>query len=212
MSKSLLPVLIGAALFVPAGHLSAQRGQQQQALPDGPGREVVETLCTSCHGVRNIFNSAGYDRAGWRHVFGAMVELPEAQADLVATYLAQNFPAKSGRNPTMAAGGESVKITEWVTPTLGQRTRDPLEARDGSIWWTGMWASLVGRIDPETGEMKEYPLPPTARPHGIAEGPQGNIWYTGNGNGDRRQGGSADWCYHRIRDHRARPPHADLRP
>ena len=183
MSKNSLPVLLGAAFFLPTLDLSAQGGRQQRALPDGPGKEVVETLCTSCHGARNIFNSAGYDRAGWRHVFGAMVELPEAQAELVATYLAQNFPAKTDRNPTMAAGGESVKITEWVTPTLGQRTRDPIEARDGSIWWTGMWASLVGRLDPATGEMKEYPLPPTARPHGIAEGPQGNIWYTGNSNG-----------------------------
>jgi virginiamycin B lyase len=183
MSKSLFPALLGVAFFLPAVHLSAQGGQQQRVFPDGRGKEVVETLCTSCHSARNIFNSAGYDREGWRRLFGAMVALPEAQAELVATYLAQNFPAKPGRNPTMAAGGESVKITEWVTPTLGQRTRDPLEARDGSIWWTGMWASLVGRIDTETGEMKEYLLPKTARPHGIAEGPQGNIWYTGNGNG-----------------------------
>jgi len=183
MLKGLLPVLVGAALFIPAVQVSAQRGRQQRVLPDGPGKEVVQTVCTSCHGVNNIFNSAGYDRAGWSYVFGAMVALPESQAELVATYLAQNFPAKSGRNPTMVAGSESVKITEWVTPTLGQRTRDPLQARDGSIWWTGMWASLVGRINPETGEMKEYPLPKTARPHGIAEDPQGNIWYTGNSNG-----------------------------
>jgi virginiamycin B lyase len=69
-----------------------------------------------------------------------------------------------------------------MAPTLGQRSRDPIEAPDGSIWWTGMYASLVGRLDPKTGEMKEFPLPPTARPHTIVPDAEGNIWYTGNSN------------------------------
>lgn len=67
-------------------------------------------------------------------------------------------------------------------PTLGQRTRDPIEGPDGDIWWTGMWASLVGRMDKTTGDMQEYLLPPTARPHSIIPGPDGHIWYTGNSN------------------------------
>ena len=45
-----------------------------------------------------------------------------------------------------------------------------------------MYASLVGRLDPKTGEMKEYPLPPTAKPHSIVPDKDGNIWYTGNSN------------------------------
>ena len=104
------------------------------------------------------------DEAGWRHVFGAMVALPEAQAAQVARYLAANFPPQDCRAPTRIAGTNQVKITEWVAPTLGQRVRDPLEARDGAIWWTGMFASLVGRRDPQTGELREYKLP-QVRPH-----------------------------------------------
>jgi virginiamycin B lyase len=45
-----------------------------------------------------------------------------------------------------------------------------------------MYASLVGRLDPATGEMKEFPLPSAARPHTIIADPEGNIWYTGNSN------------------------------
>jgi virginiamycin B lyase len=75
-----------------------------------------------------------------------------------------------------------ISIEEWMVPTLGQRARDPIEAPDGSIWWTGMWASLVGRLDPETGAMAEYHLPPAARPHSIVPDGDGNIWYTGNSN------------------------------
>ena len=45
-----------------------------------------------------------------------------------------------------------------------------------------MWASLAGRLDPETGAMFEYFLPPEARPHTIVPDADGNIWYTGNSN------------------------------
>ena len=175
-------VLTAAALLISVSPAMAQRGRQRE-LPEGAGREVVQAMCTSCHSVNNIFNSTGYDEAGWRKVFGSMVALPAAQADLVASYLVRSFPARTDRQPTRVAGGASVKITEWVAPTLGQRVRDPLEAQDGAIWWTGMFASLVGRMDPQTGRMREYHLPQGARPHGIAEDAQGNIWYTGNGNG-----------------------------
>ena len=60
-------------------------------------------------------------------------------------------------------------------PTLGQRARDPVAFVDfpfvvalfggehGTIWWAGQWGNLIaGRIDPTTGEMKEYPLPADA--------------------------------------------------
>ncbi|MCH6552398.1 MAG: PQQ-binding-like beta-propeller repeat protein, partial [Planctomycetes bacterium] len=63
-----------------------------------------------------------------------------------------HFPEQPGRRPTLISGDASIEFTEWMVPTLGQRSRDPVEAPDGSIWWTGMWASLAGRLDPETGE------------------------------------------------------------
>jgi virginiamycin B lyase len=111
-----------------------------------------------------------------------MVALPEDQTKVISEYLATHFPAKPGTRPTLITGDKSIKFTEWAVPTLGQRSRDSIEAPDGSIWWTGMWASLVGRLDPKTGEMKEFPLPPTARPHTIVPDKDGNIWYTGNSN------------------------------
>ena len=173
---------LAAALVLAALPIQAQQGGQQRSLPEGAGREIVQASCGACHGLNNIFGAAGYDEAGWREVFGSMIALPEAQAAQVASYLARNFPPRGDVAPTRVAGSNQVKITEWMAPTLGQRVRDPLEARDGAIWWTGMFASLVGRRDPQTGELREYRLPNGARPHGITEDAQGNIWYTGNGN------------------------------
>ena len=103
-------------------------------------------------------------------------------------------------------GDTDITIEEWVTPTLGQRTRDPVESPDGAIWWTGMWASLIGRLDPNTGAMQEYQLPSSARPHSIVPDADGFIWYTGNSNGTIGRLNPADGS---IKEYptRARDPH-----
>ena len=167
-----------AAFPVPA---TAQRGTPEP-LPEGEGKDVVEIACTTCHGTRQITRSTGYDVEGWVDLMGTMVDLPDAQAQRVASYLASHFPATSERAPILAEGDFEIEITEWTVPTLGQRSRDPIEAPDGSIWWTGMWASLAGRLDPETGVMEEFHLPRESRPHSILPDADGNIWYTGNSN------------------------------
>lgn len=154
-----------------------------QELPEGPGKSLVESVCTTCHGLNHITRSAGFDSAqGWRDLIDSMVDLADAQAETVSTYLAEHFPEQPERRPTLVDGDTDIEIIEWMVPTPGQRSRDPIEAPDGSIWWTGMWASIAGRLDPETGDMQEYHLPPDSRPHGVFPGPDGNIWYTGNSN------------------------------
>lgn len=164
------------------GSLVAQN-RVAQSLPEGPGKQLVQNLCSSCHSTATISRSAGFASAQeWRALFSTMIELNNAQAETIADYLAANFPEDVSRRPTLVAGDTEIEIIEWSVPTLGQRSRDPIEAPDGSIWWTGMWASLAGRLDPETGIMEEYKLPPAARPHSIIPDTQGNIWYTGNSN------------------------------
>lgn len=161
---------------------AAQRGAAPEPLPDDEGKDVVEIACTTCHGARNITRSTGYDAAGWLDLMRTMVDLPDVQARRAANYLATHYPPSSDRAPTLVAGDFEIEITEWMVPTLGQRSRDPIEAPDGSIWWTGMWASLAGRLDPATGQMEEFLLPREARPHSIVPDEAGNIWYTGNSN------------------------------
>jgi virginiamycin B lyase len=169
---------ISLALSLPA---QAQQGQAV-ALPDGEGRDLVEIACTTCHGLGQIRGAAGYDEAGWRDLISTMVDLPNAQETRTARYLATHFPPREEDRPVLVDGDFEIEITEWIVPTLGQRSRDPAEAPDGAIWWTGMWASLAGRLDPATGRMEEFVLPETARPHTVVPDAQGNIWYTGNSN------------------------------
>lgn len=181
MHARLLALVVAA---LPATITQAQPPGAVGDLAEGQGKELVQTVCFGCHTAFNIVGSAGYDSpAQWRAVFDTMIDLSDAQANTIASYLAEHYPAKPGREPVLVSGPVEIDIKEWQAPTLGQRSRDPVEAPDGSIWWTGMYASLVGRLDPQTGEMEEYRLPVSARPHSIVPDAEGNIWYTGNSNG-----------------------------
>lgn len=181
MNKYYISVLLCSSLLWQA-NATAQHGRAA-SLPDDTGKELVEAMCSTCHGVNMITGAAGLSSASeWRRLFSTMIDLPDAQAHTIANYLARHFPEDPSRRPNLIPGDVSIEIVEWQVPTLGQRSRDPAEAPDGSFWWTGMWASLAGRLDPETGLMEEFRLPPSARPHTIVPDSEGNIWYTGNSN------------------------------
>ena len=205
---SLALSLLSLAAPYPA---EAQRGGQVP-LPDGPGKEVVQARCVSCHGVAQITGAAGYDQQGWKHVIDSMIVLPAQEMTAITQYLATHFPEKPGRRPTLVPGPATVTFKEWIVPTLGQRSRDPLQLKDGMIWWAGQYGSLIGRLNPKTGEMKEFELPPEVRPHSIIADRAGHIWYMGNGNGtvgklDPATGGIKVF---KMPDPAARDPHTPI--
>ena len=188
MITNLLPTATTSSVFVTlcllAGTTPATAQVDETALPPGDGKDLVEQHCSHCHGTWTITRAAGYDDpARWRALIDTMVALPDTTDETIANYLAGHFPADPSRRPTLVPGDTQIEIVEWQVPTLGQRPRDPVQAPDGSIWWAGMWASLAGRLDPDTGEMTEYPLPARSRPHTVIPDAAGNIWYTGNSNG-----------------------------
>jgi streptogramin lyase len=66
------------------------------------------------------------------------------------------------------AGMLNVQIQEYEVPTPKSRPHDPALAPDGSLWYTGQGANKLGRLDPKTGEFKEYSLKtPDSGPHGL---------------------------------------------
>lgn len=152
------------------------------ALLDGAGREEVVESCSGCHDMRAIERSAGYSQADWRELIRTMMELPLETERRVTAYLSEYFPPNDRRTPALIPGPVELEFRTWVVPTLGQRARDPVEAPDGSIWWVGQWLDIVGRIDPTTNEMREFPLPAGAKPHSVTPDAQGDMWYLGNRN------------------------------
>src|SRR3954471_14713575 len=175
--------LCAVVLSAPAVH--TQRGPAAAvALPDGAGKPAVEAACTKCHALGLISRSGGYTRPGWEELIGTMVALPAAQKSEIADYLAKNFPEQPRPTPVVVPGPVNVSIQEWTVPTLGSRPHDPEPGPGGTIWWTGMFANVLGRFDPKTGQFKEYPArTPASGPHGLEFDQSGNLWFTANSKG-----------------------------
>ena len=148
-------------------------------MPDGEAKPLIEGICVGCHRLSFITNSVGNSHADWDTLISTMIALPDQQQDTITSYLAEHFPKKADSHPVVIDGPVDVEITEWLLPTLGSRPHDPIEAHDGSLWWTGQFANRLGRIDRATGELKEFPLDvPNSTPHGLDEDADGNIWFT----------------------------------
>jgi virginiamycin B lyase len=110
-------------------------------------------------------------RLRWGALLGVVIVV-------AAVAVALNKPASPG-GP--AASDLEVKIREWDIPSKGGHPHDPAVGPDGSLWFTEQMVSKLARLDPATGEMKEYPLKgPNDGPHGLVADRDGNIWYTGN--------------------------------
>jgi virginiamycin B lyase len=214
MLRLLLAVV--AAVLV-AGFLAGAlpgRAQGQAALPDGAGKDQVESVCTACHPVTQITRSAGYTEDGWRELTSTMVDLsgnPALRAEITG-YLAAHFPPNQRQAAKLLPGEGDVAFKEWQVPTLGQRSRDPIEAADGTIWWAGQWGNLIGKIDPKTGAMTEYPLPEGAMPHTVTLDAAGNVWYTGNKNGTlgKFDPKTEEITVYEMPDPAARDPHSAI--
>jgi competence protein ComEA len=65
-----------------------------QTLPDGPGKVVVEKMCTPCHGLENVVR-ARMTKERWGSIVDDMVSRgasgTDEEIDQVINYLAANF-------------------------------------------------------------------------------------------------------------------------
>ena len=168
-TKSLLLTLAAFALL--SSTLPARSQKPPPALPDGPGKEAVATYCSGCHGLNRIVAS-GYPQAYWHTAVRMMlnfgVPIPPDQVIPVTDYLAKNFPEKPKPAANIIPGPAQINIKEWQVPIPGSRPHDPLATRDGAIWYTGQMTNRLGRVDPKSGQIKEYTLKtPLTALHGL---------------------------------------------
>ena len=189
-TKSILHCMLAGLLvsLIPARswtQVQSQMGDQSEPqLPDGDGKAEVETACSACHSLSNITNT-GHSADDWKTTISMMrnvgAAVPDDKVELVTDYLIKNFPEKPLPPAVVIPGSVDISFKEWTVPTPGSRPHDPLAAPDGTIWYTGHMGNVLGHLDPNTGQIKEY-HPKIARsgPHGLVMDAQGNIWFTAN--------------------------------
>ena len=164
-ARDFRPVFIALIVGVSVSALS------QTNLPEGAGKEIVQNSCSGCHELGRVLR-AGYSAQDWQTVVHMMknvgAQVPDEQLPILVKYLAENFPEKSRPQGTVITGPTQVSFKEWALPTPDSRPHDPLASLDGTIWYTGQMANVLGHIDPATGHTVEYHLDtPMSGPHGL---------------------------------------------
>lgn len=82
--------------LVTLGFASPPSPTQDDALPDGEGRTILQTACTTCHGLGELRKySAFYTKSQWRELVQTMrdygARLDDRQAAVLVDYLGTHF-------------------------------------------------------------------------------------------------------------------------
>ena len=78
---------------------AAAAGQSPSpSLPEGPGKELVEAVCTACHTLERVVAKRA-TKAEWQDKVLEMLQedpdITQQERDQIVEYLAKNFPAKA---------------------------------------------------------------------------------------------------------------------
>lgn len=120
-----LDCLLASIIF-----LSATASHAQSDLPDGPGKAVLQRMCTQCHGV-NVITGQRMTRTQWAEQVDDMVSRGAVGTDQdikqVVDYLAANFPRqKAGASENAVASASSpTPASEETPPTPAQTPAAP---------------------------------------------------------------------------------------
>ena len=89
-----VPLLLAMALCAPA-----------QSLPEGPGKQLVEAICSSCHSTERIEDKR-WTKPQWQDKVLEMLQeepdVTQAEREQIVEYLAKNFPARINVNTAAA--------------------------------------------------------------------------------------------------------------
>jgi competence protein ComEA len=103
-------LLVAAALSTLANPSSAQ------GLPDGPGKDLVEAVCSECHTTERI-SAQQLTKPQWADkVLEMLQEAPDvkqSERDKIVEYLAANFPAHANVNK---AGAKELQAILELSP------------------------------------------------------------------------------------------------
>ncbi len=70
-------------------------GACAQTLPDGPGKETFQMVCSMCHSPTAVIGKQG-TKQWWQakvtEMLQEVTDVPDADVDAIVNYLAKNFP------------------------------------------------------------------------------------------------------------------------
>src|SRR6267378_2188625 len=113
-----------------------------------PGTDAQKRFllnCNGCHTLERIMKSA-YDADGFMQIFQRM-----------AGYYPGSTPLKT--LPRVTGKSTRVIITEYDLPNPLIQPHDVVLDREGSVWYSDFGQMFLGKMDPKTGKVTQYPIP-----------------------------------------------------
>jgi virginiamycin B lyase len=191
-----------------ARNLSAQLSNAEWLLsmPGSDKQKSFLTGCTGCHTLERIAKST-HDAGEFLPIFDRMAgyypgSMPihpqrlqimrgasfgpamQASAEFLASVnlsraTSWDYPLKTLPRPSGRA--THVVITEYDLPRRTMEPHDVVLDSDGIAWFSNFGEASLGRLDPRTGEVKEYPIPEIKKgfPTGALDlepDQDGNLW------------------------------------
>jgi virginiamycin B lyase len=81
-----------------------------------------------------------------------------------------------------ACGKTEMTAESFAVPAgAGPHDVAPAPEPDGVVWYTAQTAGALGRLEPDTGDVKHIALGKGSAPHGVIVGPDGAPWITDSG-------------------------------
>ncbi|HET6630368.1 MAG TPA: carboxypeptidase regulatory-like domain-containing protein, partial [Woeseiaceae bacterium] len=165
------------------------------ALPAGPGKDVIASKCSGCHSADQVVASR-YDEDTWRSTVGEMQELiaasgrPElsdADENILLDYLFANLaplppPDPNSRFPHDLMRGEALhyRVVQYNLEEKGVETHDVAVDPWGIGWANQRTGGMISRFDPVTYEYREVGPPlytaERARPGNLQISSDGIMW------------------------------------
>lgn len=169
----------------------------------GADKRLLTVNCNWCHSYQQIFRNH-YDERSWSKILYRMIHgagsplininprgrfSPADEARLAHWLASVRGPGSPDPGfialPRPQGRATHVVITEYELPRLELATHDVSGDAAGNIWYSTHRSSYVGRLDPKTGKVTEFHVPPVqpgALPgtHWIHVDKNGIVWGSEN--------------------------------
>jgi virginiamycin B lyase len=182
--------------------------QALQLWPPGKGRDLLFEHCNICHQFQSRIASVRRDLDGWKDRVAFMRDamrfsiflgpnLSDADADEIASYLnslfgmdsvlpksPEDMPGYAKTVRPFASEAMNIVYVEYDMPAPSRMPFSAAPDKNGYLWIPDFGVpNKITRLDPKTGEMKDFPIPNvgTGGVHSAVPAPDGSVWIAEQG-------------------------------
>ena len=173
--------------------------------PPAKGKDLIVENCSICHGFQSRMAAVRRDADGWKDrveymrtaMHFSLYHLTDQEADEIESYLTKlwgpdsvlpkspaDMPEYKSTVTQFSNDAMNIVYVEYEMPGPSRMPFSAAPDKDGNLWIPNFGvADKITRLNPNTGEMKDFPVPfqGTAAIHSAVPAADGSVWLTEQG-------------------------------